>query len=156
MESPKKASNPIGIESQWSLGWQGNSKDVFNRPNNSKGIHRSIQDLTIITTKATSYSETPATEPGQKRRPKEVIRKRKKSLISQSGTTTPRTPGRPPWCWETISQTTVKKTKSTKLEPLPHLPTQGKNDLIPYLSIFTCGSRVIFPLNILLSNTIAK
>lgn len=35
--SPRKTSNPIGIQSQWSFGWQGNAKDVVNRPNNSKG-----------------------------------------------------------------------------------------------------------------------
>lgn len=39
VDSPKKVFNPIGTESQWSLGWNNGSKDVFNRPNNSKGTH---------------------------------------------------------------------------------------------------------------------
>jgi hypothetical protein len=51
IESPKKVSNPIGIESQWSLGWQGNTKDIFNKPNSSKGMDILIQALTIITIK---------------------------------------------------------------------------------------------------------
>lgn len=37
VESPKKVFNPIGTESQWSFGWNNGSKDIFNRPNNSKG-----------------------------------------------------------------------------------------------------------------------
>ena len=37
VDSPKKVFNPIGTESQWSLGWNNGNKDVFNRPNNSKG-----------------------------------------------------------------------------------------------------------------------
>ena len=32
VESPKKVLNPIGTESQWSLGWNNGSKDIFNRP----------------------------------------------------------------------------------------------------------------------------
>jgi hypothetical protein len=36
-DSPRKASNPIGIKSQWSFGWQGNTKDAVSQPNNSKG-----------------------------------------------------------------------------------------------------------------------
>jgi len=39
VDSPKKVFNPIGTESQWSLGWNSGSKDIFNRPNNSKGTH---------------------------------------------------------------------------------------------------------------------
>lgn len=37
--SPKKVSNPIGTQSQWSFGWQGNEKSVFNRANDSKGTY---------------------------------------------------------------------------------------------------------------------
>jgi hypothetical protein len=36
VSSPKKVHNPIGIESQWSLGWQGNVKEVINRPTSAK------------------------------------------------------------------------------------------------------------------------
>lgn len=35
--TPKKVSNPIGSESQWSFGWQGGEKNVFAKGNNSKG-----------------------------------------------------------------------------------------------------------------------
>jgi hypothetical protein len=36
--TPKKVFNPLGSESQWSLGWQkGSEKTIFNQPNNSKG-----------------------------------------------------------------------------------------------------------------------
>lgn len=40
--SPKKVHNPIGSESQWSFGWQGGEKNVFNRANNSKGAYSLI------------------------------------------------------------------------------------------------------------------
>lgn len=50
VDSPtKKAHNPIGIESQWSLGWNGGSKDIFNRPNSSKGTSTPTQ-ASIYTT----------------------------------------------------------------------------------------------------------
>ena len=35
--TPKKASNPIGSESQWSFGWQGGEKGVFAKGSSSKG-----------------------------------------------------------------------------------------------------------------------
>lgn len=38
VDSPKKAFNPIGSQSQWSFGWQGGSKDTSNQANNSKGM----------------------------------------------------------------------------------------------------------------------
>jgi hypothetical protein len=31
--------NPIASESQWSFGWQGNTKDVVNKPNSSKSMN---------------------------------------------------------------------------------------------------------------------
>lgn len=40
VDSPKKVFNPIGTQSQWSLGWNNGSKDIFNRANNSKGTHQ--------------------------------------------------------------------------------------------------------------------
>lgn len=52
MPSPKKTYNPIGTASQWSFGWQGNEKPVFNRPNNSKGRRSVIQVSIIITIRA--------------------------------------------------------------------------------------------------------
>ncbi len=36
LPTPKKANNPIGIESQWSFGWQGGEKNIFNKSNSSK------------------------------------------------------------------------------------------------------------------------
>lgn len=56
MDSPKKVSNPIGTQSQWSFGWQGNNKDVFNRPNNSKGNGFATQDSTSTTIRVASVS----------------------------------------------------------------------------------------------------
>lgn len=56
VESPKKVSNPIGTQSQWSFGWQGNTKEVFNRPNNSKGNASPTQDSTSTTTRVASVS----------------------------------------------------------------------------------------------------
>lgn len=43
MDSPKKVFNPIATESQWSLGWNNGSKDIFNRSNNSKGTSTVIK-----------------------------------------------------------------------------------------------------------------
>lgn len=50
VESPKKTVNTGTNQSQWSFGWNANTKDVYNRPNNSKGISSSIQASTSITT----------------------------------------------------------------------------------------------------------
>ena len=36
IESPKKVFNPIGTQSQWSLGWQGNTSDIFNKSQMAK------------------------------------------------------------------------------------------------------------------------
>ena len=65
--SPKKSYNPIGTSSQWSFGWQGNEKPVFNRPNNSKGRTSVIQVSIIITTRAASSWESPSLT-GRRRR----------------------------------------------------------------------------------------
>jgi len=69
VDSPKKASNPIGIESQWSLGWNGGTKDIFNRPNNSKGTPTNIKVLICTTTKAAYSSETPRPANGKRKNP---------------------------------------------------------------------------------------
>lgn len=66
VDSPKKVFNPIGTQSQWSLGWNTGSKDIFNKPNSSKGISQMIQVLIYIIIKVVSFWE----------KAKEVIGKR--------------------------------------------------------------------------------
>ena len=39
VESPKKVIHTTTNQSQWSFGWNANTKDAYNRPNNSKGTN---------------------------------------------------------------------------------------------------------------------
>ena len=50
VESPKKTVNTVTNQSQWSFGWNANTKDAFNRPNNSKGTSPHTQVSISITT----------------------------------------------------------------------------------------------------------
>ena len=56
IESPKKTVNTATNQSQWSFGWQANSKPAYNKPNDSKGTFRSTQDSNFTTTRAASSS----------------------------------------------------------------------------------------------------
>lgn len=59
LPTPKK-SNPIGIESQWSFGWQGGEKNIFNKSNSSKSnTYPYFKVLPAITTKVVSFLEIP-------------------------------------------------------------------------------------------------
>lgn len=96
MDSPKKVSNPIGTQSQWSFGWQGNNKDVVNRPNNSKGNGSATQDSTSTTIRVASVSAI-RKQGGRQNNPLKTPERRRKSpmQISPSGTTTLRLRARP-------------------------------------------------------------
>jgi hypothetical protein len=67
--TPRKASNPIGIQSQWSFGWQANEPKVMNTAASSKGNPYFIQALTLITTKVASTSETGRSPAGKRKNP---------------------------------------------------------------------------------------
>ena len=64
--SPKKVYNPIGNDSQWSFGWQGNEKSSFNRANNSKGTSISTK-VSIRTTTQAALSSARGRESGRKK-----------------------------------------------------------------------------------------
>lgn len=65
--SPKKTFNPIGTESQWSFGWQGNNKDIFNGSNNSKGNSSSSQGFNLYhNTSSIVFGDTKASWKEQK------------------------------------------------------------------------------------------
>jgi hypothetical protein len=81
IDSPKKKSNPIGIESQWSFGWQGNSKDVFNRPNSSKGntpyhsgfnLYHNQSSISFGDTKTSDWKNEEPTKSTNMKKKKEV------------------------------------------------------------------------------------
>lgn len=69
-ESPKKTT--VTNQSQWSFGWQPGTKDVVNRPNNSKGTLPSTQASTPTTTSrafsSASRREAPGAKTSQSRR----------------------------------------------------------------------------------------
>lgn len=111
--SPRKTSNPIGIQSQWSFGWQGNSKDVYNRPNNSKGKFRQSQDSISTTIRVASLSESKG-QGIELSKPSKTLIKLKKNLRwgrSQCGTTIPNLLGRLPWSWVLRRLTIARRTR---------------------------------------------
>jgi hypothetical protein len=131
--SPKKVSNPIGSQSQWSFGWQGNDKPVFNRPNDSKGKALPMKVLTTTTTRAASCSgRTRGTIGGGRRR---RCARRRWTTLSRCGTITRRLLARPRWCWATKSQTTGRRTRLTRSGRRPLSPTVARSDVdSPYPS----------------------
>ena len=59
VESPKKTVNTATNQSQWSFGWNANTKDVYNRPNNSKGTSSFTKASTFtITHQAFFWAKT--------------------------------------------------------------------------------------------------
>lgn len=105
--SPKKVSNPIGTQSQWSFGWQANDRPVFNRANDSKGTFPFTQASTATTTRAASCSVIPRAASGSRKKSKPA--RRTQLSPSPFGTTTPKLPAKLPWCSETISLITGRR-----------------------------------------------
>ena len=95
MDSPsKRSNNPIGSQSQWSFGWQGNPRDVVNRQNNSQGTTMSIQGSIFTTTRAASHSGVKKKHGNKhskrKIQPKVPGKRKNLSMIDLFGTTIPR------------------------------------------------------------------
>lgn len=105
--SPKKVSNPIGTQSQWSFGWQSNDRPVFNRANDSKGTSPFTQASTAITTRAASSSVIPRAASGSRKKCKPA--RRTPLSPSPFGTITPKLLAKPLWCWEKISPITGRR-----------------------------------------------
>lgn len=125
VESPKKTT--VTNQSQWSFGWQPGTRDVFNRPNNSKGTHPPIQASTPTITSPASTSVSKK-EVGPMKNQSEMARRKNPPKIDPSGTTTPRLQARPQWCWEPRRPTTARRTRCTRKEPPPPSPRVVKND----------------------------
>ena len=137
VESPKKTVNTATNQSQWSFGWNANTKDVFNRPNNSKGTSPHTQVSISTTTPPAFFSvRTRAVSRSRSQQKKLTWERKTQFLKSQSGTTIQRQQGKQQWHWVTRRQTTVRRTKFTRKEP-PQLSLKAaRNDL--HTSIYWC------------------
>lgn len=137
IDSPsKRVHNPIGIESQWSLGWNNGGKDIFNRPNNSKGTPHTTQVSTPTTIRVASCWAR-ANPAGKMTSPPKPPR-RPPTTKNPSGTTTRKMQVKPQWCWVAINLTTAKRTRFTRRELPPLSPSAAKNDtahLLYYIQI---------------------
>lgn len=113
VESPKKVIHGTTNSSQWSFGWNGNAKDVYNRPNNSKGNASITQDSIFTTTRAVSYWASKRVAAGRRSNPwRQLTWKRKIQWETVlCGTTTLRTRVRRRWCWVLRRRTIVRRTR---------------------------------------------
>jgi hypothetical protein len=111
LSSPKKHTNPIGLESTWSFGWQDNSQNTGNRPNTAKSNQFLTQPLPLTITKVVLSLET-LKQNLKRRKPNLLISRGKKiqQMLHQFGIITPKMLERPLWFWVTKSLTIEKKT----------------------------------------------
>jgi hypothetical protein len=131
VSSPVKHSNPLASQSNWSFGWQNNTKTEGSRPT-SGGTPSYIQASSPTIIRAASCSETPRRTSGS-RSPNPTTPRNATipSPKNPSGTTTPRMQGRPPWSLATKNPTTGKRMISTRCAPPPPSPGPAANDQLP-------------------------
>jgi len=128
VSSPTKHTNPIGTQSNWSFGWQNNSKNESNHPTTG-GTPSYIQALFPTIIKAASFSETlKQTLKNRKLSPPKIRREMILWQKGQCGIITLKTQAKRQWCWVTKNLTTVKRMSFISKElPLP-LPDHAAND----------------------------
>ena len=136
--TPRKANNPIGSQSQWSFGWQGNEPKAMNTANSSKGNSVFIQALAPITTKVAFILEMGKSLAGKRKNLIQISRRSLRlTIASLFGTITQNLLERRRWCSETRSLTIEKRTSFISRERLQLSPAAERrlNDCSIILSI---------------------